>query len=358
MELSKNDVKILKGVAILFMLLLHLFCRKETDGLYQTFLQINGIPVLYYLALFGDACVPIYCFSSGYGLYTVMSAEHKLNMKKNFIRIFKLLINYWIVLVIFITIGFLVGKNELFPGSLAKFLLNFSLLASSYNGAWWFLQTYLILVLLAPMLVKLIKKYNSISLLLISGSIYILSYVQRIRHPFDFSDSIVGSMFVNAIVLVGTSQLPFIVGSIFAKGKIYTMLFNKLLGFSYKNTLCLIGILLLVILHAAYESMVIAPFTAIAFICLFNLTDKSTLTQSVLKFFGKHSTNIWLTHMFFYRSIFPELIFAAKYPIMIFVWLLMLCLITSYIINTIYKPITRIIDKKVAIVQYNETAVG
>ncbi|MGF9965395.1 hypothetical protein [Bacillus rhizoplanae] len=59
MEISKNDTKMLKGVAILFMLLLHLFCRKEVNGLYDTFLMINGIPLVYYIGLFGDACVPI-----------------------------------------------------------------------------------------------------------------------------------------------------------------------------------------------------------------------------------------------------------------------------------------------------------
>ncbi|MEH7464336.1 hypothetical protein V7166_20405 [Bacillus thuringiensis] len=79
MGISKNDTKMLKGVAILFMLLLHLFCRKEVNGLYETFPVINGVPFVYYIRLFGDACVPIYCFVSGYGLFMVHSKEHKLN---------------------------------------------------------------------------------------------------------------------------------------------------------------------------------------------------------------------------------------------------------------------------------------
>lgn len=35
-------MKILKGVAILFMLLLHLFARKEINELYDTFPDFNG----------------------------------------------------------------------------------------------------------------------------------------------------------------------------------------------------------------------------------------------------------------------------------------------------------------------------
>ncbi|MFC3884785.1 acyltransferase family protein [Bacillus songklensis] len=346
MEISKNDTKTLKGVAILFMLLLHLFGRKEINGLYEVFPIINGVPLIYYLGLFGDACVPIYCFASGYGLFVVHSREQKSNVMKNFARIFKLLINFWIVLVLFVGIGFLAGKAESFPGSLAEFLLNFFVLSNSYNGAWWFLQTYIILVLLAPLLVKFVRKYNSIMLLFLSGIIYLVSYVQRIKHVFDFGDHTILNMFVNTMVLVGTSLLPFMIGTIFAKEKVYSKLYNKFYSYSYKNILCFIGIVMLVIIHSLYESMIIAPFTAIAFICFFNLMDKSRFIQKVFTFFGDHSTNIWLTHMFFYMSIFPELTFAPKYPILIFAWLLILCLISSSVINSIYKPIIRLVDKR------------
>ncbi|MGX2961376.1 acyltransferase family protein [Peribacillus sp. JNUCC 23] len=353
MEISKNDTRILKGVAILFMLLLHLFCRKEINGLYETFPTINGVPLIYYIGLFGDACVPIYCFASGYGLFMTHNVEQKSNVMKNFMRIFKLLINFWIVLLIFVTVGFLVGKTEAFPGGLGEFFLNFFVLSNSYNGAWWFLQTYIILVLLAPLLVKLVRKYNSIMLLFLSGVIYLVSYVQRIKHVFDFGDNTALNMFINACVLVGTSLLPFIVGSIFAKEKIYSKLYNKFHSLFYKNTFCLIGILMLVIIHSLYESMIIAPFTAIAFICFFNLIDKSRFIQKVFTFFGDHSTNIWLTHMFFYMSIFPKLTFLPKYPILIFAWLLILCLISSYVINSICKPIIRLVDRKSSVVGEN-----
>lgn len=351
MEISKNDTKILKGVAILFMLLLHLFARKEVNGLYETFPTINEVPLIYYIGLFGDACVPIYCFLSGYGLFLVYNKEHKSNAMKNFMRIFKLLVNFWIVLIVFLSIGFLAGKTEAFQGGLGEFFLNFFVLSNSYNGAWWFLQTYIILVIFSPFFVKMVRKYNSIILLFLSGVIYLVCYIQRIKQVFDFGDNTAINIFLNSIVLVGTSLLPFIVGSIFAKEKVYSKLYNKFYSFSYKNTLCSIGIVMLVIIHSLYESMIIAPFTAIVFICFFNLMNKSGLIQKVLMFFGDHSTNIWLTHMFFYMTIFPELTFEPRYPILIFPWLIILCLISSYIIKIIYNPIIRIINKKISIVR-------
>lgn len=54
MELTKQQIKITKGIAILFMLLLHLFCTKNYQDLYTPILFIKDIPLVYYLALFGD----------------------------------------------------------------------------------------------------------------------------------------------------------------------------------------------------------------------------------------------------------------------------------------------------------------
>ncbi|AXI10768.1 acyltransferase [Oceanobacillus zhaokaii] len=348
MEFSRKDMKILKGVAILFMLSLHLFARKDVGGLYETFSEINGIPLVYYIGLFGDACVPIYLFASGYGLYLSLGKLNtmKSKLKKNLIRILKLLINFWIILFLFMAIAFLVGMPEAFSGGINQFFLNFFLLSSSYNGAWWYLQTYVILVLLSPVFIKIIQKHHFILVLAVSGIIYSITYLQRIKHVIDFGDNTALNIVVNAIVLVGTSQLAFVVGVIFAKEKIYSIIYNWFYNIPFKNALCLMGILMLVIIHGFIETMFIAPFTAIAFICIFNLMNKNELVEELLLFVGDHSTNLWLTHMFFYMTIFPTLVFAVRYPILIFLWLVILCLFTSFGINSLYHPIVKLIDSK------------
>lgn len=45
MEISKQDSKMLKGVAVLGMLLLHLFCRKENLP-YTPLLWLQGVPLI------------------------------------------------------------------------------------------------------------------------------------------------------------------------------------------------------------------------------------------------------------------------------------------------------------------------
>ena len=97
MELSKKQIERTKGVAILFMLLLHLFCTKEYTELFKPLIMIGNTPLVYYLALFGDMCVAIYCFCSGYGLMIGYKNNKENYFKKNLIRIIKLYITLPVV---------------------------------------------------------------------------------------------------------------------------------------------------------------------------------------------------------------------------------------------------------------------
>ena len=83
MEFTRDQIKITKGVAILFMMLLHLFCTKNYEGLYTPLIFIGNTPLMYYLALFGDCCVAIYCFCSGYGLILGYKKDEKSYFKSD-----------------------------------------------------------------------------------------------------------------------------------------------------------------------------------------------------------------------------------------------------------------------------------
>ncbi len=160
-------------------------------------------------------------------------------------------------------------------------------------------------------------------------------------------------------MLFGTSQFSFIVGTIFAKEKVFSKTVHRLNNVSFKNTLCYGGIISLVILHSFYESAIIAPITGVSLIFMFVIMNKSIWVEKVLVYFANHSTNIWLTHMFFYETIFTSLTFAPRYPILIFVWLLILCIISSYIINAMYRPLIKLFESKVPLRQnQNQRNVG
>lgn len=84
--------------------------------------------------------------------------------------------------------------------------------------------------------------------------------------------------------------------------------------------------------------------SGIAFIVLFNLIDKPDSLDRLLYYLSGHSTNMWLTHMFFYMIYFKSLVFMPKYSVLIFIWLVILCLILSYLIKLIYSNIIKKIN--------------
>lgn len=51
--------------------------------------------------------------------------------------------------------------------------------------------------------------------------------------------------------------------------------------------------------------------------------------------------------MFFYSIYFRQLIWSVKYSLFIYSLLVVLCVASSYIINLIYNPIIRAINKKI-----------
>ena len=138
---------------------------------------------------------------------------------------------------------------------------------------------------------------------------------------------------------MGTSLFPFVVGAIFADKKIYSFIYNKVNNIKFKNTLCVLGILFMIVCHGFVQTLFVAVFTGIAFIILYNLIDKPDSLDRLLYYLSGHSTNMWLTHMFFYMVYFKSLVFMPKYPVPIFIWLVILCLISSYLINKIYYSI-------------------
>ncbi|MCD2502887.1 acyltransferase [Clostridium sp. NSJ-145] len=354
MELTKNQIKITKGVAILFMLLLHLFCIKSYESLYTPIIMIGNVPLIYYLALFGNCCVAIYCFCSGYGLMISYKNNKEKYMKNNLIRIFKLYINFWIILFLFvILLGPTMGHANNYPGDLKTFILTFTAISPAYNGAWWFLTTYIVLVLVSSTINKVVIKNNNGVIVATSLVFYFFAYIQRIKGVLVFENEII-NWFIRQLALFGTSQLPFIIGAIFEDKKIYSKLYNIINKIRFKNMICTSIIILMMVAHGFVETLFVAVFTGIIFICCFNLMDKPRWINKILDYLGEHSTNMWLTHMFFYMIYFKEIVFAPKYSFLIFPWLIILCLGASYLTNIIYDKTINILSIKMRAVKYGK----
>ena len=171
MEISVNQSNHLKAIAIMMMLCLHLFNRDYKE-LFQPLIFLGQQPLTYYISLFCDACVPIFAFVSGYGLYYKYRSDQSNYIKGNQSRLKKLYINYWIIILIFpVLLGVILSKEN-FSGSVVRFLLNWTAISPSYNGAWWFFTTYVLFVLTSVVIFAVL-----VGLCLASS--YIIQFIEK-----------------------------------------------------------------------------------------------------------------------------------------------------------------------------------
>ena len=108
--LTREDTKMIKGIAILLMLLHHLwgFTDRLPGGYLDQSFLIFGYDAAFYIAGFGKICVSLFFFVGGYGVY-VSSYGKKYDLVA---KLKSLYISYWKVFLIFVPIAFLFFANQ------------------------------------------------------------------------------------------------------------------------------------------------------------------------------------------------------------------------------------------------------
>lgn len=142
-------------------------------------------------------------------------------------------------------------------------------------------------------------------------------------------------------------QVVFWIGYISCKFNLYGFLKNKLIKCKLDGKLFYIMIcLILIILRGKISTSTLFDFI-IAPIFIFASVNiiYDTRFEGVFKYLGRHSTNMWLTHSFFCYTYFQGITYAPKISLVILVWLIILSVFSSYIVNYIMK-LTRSIYKR------------
>lgn len=340
MEYTKRDSIMVKGLAALCMVCLHLFCRQGTAVFGKPLIWINDTtPLVFLFGFFSEICVPLYSMSAGYA-QQLMLENGKLSLKSNAKRIFRLLKIYWIILVLFSILGLIFDKSGGIPGNIADFLKSIVLL-HSYNGAWWYLNTYIILLLipyrfLFGIINKLSTKWEFAFCFCVEAAWYVVS-------RFNILPNIPDNMVILGFIGKELSNLIFVLpyvwaGAILCKWKVVERTrawYKEHIQDKYYNLVVLLALTVLFIAINLIHKFVLTGTSAVITFILFNLLKKPKPVESCFLVLGKHSTVIWLTHMFFYMYLFKGLVFIARYPLLILLFMLFLCIITSYIVRAI-----------------------
>ena len=328
--MSKKTTKMIKGVAIL-MMIMHHFCAVSLFPELSSGLTKFG-------ATF-KICVVIYAVLSGYGYYFAKEKTIRYGMKK----IWGLLEIYWISLfTLFLPIA-IMGGYHLTMNSL---FINLFGLLPNVNYFAWYVFFYVFCMLSMPFVYKIFKE----NLLINIGVACIVPYIIEVAlHFVPNYESITAIHDLFSCFL----YFPcFLIGFLLAKHDIITKMTLKL-GDRY--VLSLIGLIVVFVFRFYIPSIagflldvIYAPMLIIFLNHLFIMMKNNDLKiiNGCLETLGKYSAGIWFFHAVFFseylRDIFLPVLKIIKNPILMFVWCVLLSLIGAYI----YQKLLEFIHKR------------
>lgn len=290
--LSKSETKILKGVAILIMLWLHLFNNKAKASTLENLIIVDGIPFVFLLSKFTTICVGFYLFLGGYGLYM----SRVVSTKKNWQRVVLLFVNFWIVFVVFVILGSWI-KPAQYPGSITKFIQNFTGWNTSYNGEWWFLFPYAMIILFSKYLFNWVSRQKTLWTLILFGTIYLITIllISRFGEAYLYNNQL-----VYMPILVLSLLFPFLLGALCAREDWVDKTRNSLSHVKGKQLILLISLMLLITVSVLSPVLApINPFIVVGFVVVFSNLKRTKYVDKILTGLGNESTNMWLIHTFF-----------------------------------------------------------
>lgn len=321
----------LKGVAILMMLFLHLFNNPELNSICEPWIYIGDHPLVNILSRASNP-VDIFLMLSGYGL-SYSYSHKKLSIGRQTKRLLQLYIHYWIILLIFVGIGCFVRPDR-YPGNLSAIVLNFTSISSSYNSETWFLFPYMLLSFTALWVFKAVDRMGNVLSLIVSGLLYVAGCYIVSRY---IASAKAYSTWYNYLLTYINFLFPFIIGAVFhrlvEKGKVNMSVLKR---YPSLVPFLLVGA---VVMHCLLSNAVVGPFFQIIYILLLLHIRIPAFINKGLLSLGKHSMVMWLTHSFFCYHLFHDFIYGFRYPLLIYVVLLVISYAVSFPIMFFAKQV-------------------
>lgn len=341
---TKENTSVAKGVAILLMIFHHLFNfpdRLAPGIVWKPVIALGNGSLDKMIAFDGKICVAIFIFLSGYGMYFSSRKIKESNDINRLIlsRIAKLYKLFLRVFIIFVPLVLIVTHTRF---SLTEFVLNITGFHFSYNKEWWFLTPYILIIFFHPVFSKLLNMERShhfsedlMKIVLLDLFVY---FVLPELAKTSFLSSLAATTLYYNINLMLTLLPSYLLGIVFAR---YS-LFEKVRRLLTTNRMALLIIYLLIILitfwfrykviNAEYLDFAFAP---IAILCGVEIVSVLRLSR-LFSFLGRNSATMWLVHTFFCYQLIPQIIYAPRYSILIFLWLTGITTATAVLIPYVY----------------------
>lgn len=327
----------MKGVAILLMIFLHLFNQTGNVALCKNFIFIDGTPLVLILSRASNP-VAFFLILGGYGLYKV----YRKGDKNRWTRLLKLMIHYWVILAIFLTIGHFMYPDR-YPGSWMSLINNVTSFNTTYNGEMWFLLPYVILSAMSPWLFRIMDRFKAI---------YVICFTLFIHICTSFCISRYGEVFfyhnywAYNPLLVFHLLFNFCLGAICARTLFFERVSNLCNKHNISRLFAWVGVIVLIIISCIFKYNF---FYALGVITCLSVAPIPILFKQSLCKLGDNSMNMWMIHSWFCYYLFHNLIYSFTYPLLIFIVLVIISYLSSIIINKITVPIEKLIMPQKAI---------
>lgn len=341
---DKEATGIIKGIALFMMFVHHFFSFPAWWGKGISYPLIGKFAPYFSAPL--KLCVPIFCFITGYFYFFNKHKTYKYSFKK----ISDILISYWCVFFIFaILAAVLTGYKYSFGDFLAEcFALKYPTMIFC-----WYINFYIVFMLLFPIIAKLLSR--NIHLDLFISLILIPNIFRAVGH--FVSNDMLCEMIEHQQLWISCVLM----GYVFADHGLFEklrLLNERIIKDKRLNTvLMIIAALCLPYGRRAAPTLtlffgrppvfdismdvVYAPLFIYAVVYLCSVIDFRSLKKPLIVI-GKYSMLMWFMSCVFYgncKTIFQPILYAPRNPILVTIWGHIMCLSVSFVLD---KAITKI----------------
>lgn len=340
--LSKSEAAMLQAVAVMLMVWHHLFGFPDRIDVPYVLVLDRFFSIETYMAYFGRICIAVFAFVSGYGMRKkAVRAGQKQSIfssyKSVLMQMLKFFSRYWVVFFIFLPIGYLL---KVYPFDLGGFIKGICGNGVGYNAEWWYVGTYVRMLLLFPVLswlADLSQKYLPIMSHILMATAVAAFFLLPASTPYY--------SFISVL-------LCFIEGMYFVDSHIFEAL-QRLLSIRpllrSAVGLMLFGLVFILRFFGLPDYLTVFLFV-FAVVAMLKENIITRFVRPVLLYIGKYSTYIWLTHTFFGYYYFQKLTFFPRYSWLVFLWCMLLSIasgiVMEYLLTWISKGLGMIFGKK------------
>ena len=350
--ISRNDSAALYGIAILLMVFHHCFCIPSRLN-YDYIPVLGGFELEARIAWLGKLCVAIYAFISGYAFAVISDRNQADNICRRFIadvgdslhQLIRFYFKFCLVFAIFIPIGIVFYGKSAAPRDIIYGVLIGS---GGYNDEWWYVGQYIKFLIVFPF-IELIINYRSnkktwgICLLGVALVVAVRLYAWN--------------TFAGKALQFGINQfysdymLIFLMAFLIGKFSIFEKLEARFGMHLYIAIPILVACILFrwfYVTDAAQSDcdVIITPFLIYSLVMLLHISKADGVVQRVLRYFGKYSTYIWLTHTFWIYYYFQQVVLLPRYSLLIYLWALCLSLCTAILLSWIYTQLEKVFKSR------------